>query len=335
MDVTTLFLGFIFGGILIYARLNRFDTISGAARLTDFAMIKAIAVAIGLGMIFLTVVIGLGLAEYHVKPFMLGGIIFGGLIFGVGMAILGYCPGTLPISAGEGAVDAIIGIVGGLAGGIVYTILLPSISGILGPNLGKVSLQTIVGGHGILFYTLVLIIGVLFIIVALWLHLKEKTKDIKWLYSGVALAVLNPIVFLTSVSDRPIGASTFFPYVGDLLTGLTNNDYFEKIQKSGNWTLFFLIGAFLAGLIFSLIRKNFKFKLIYPSWEMTKGSSVSGRVIWAFVGGFILIFGARMAGGCTSGHILSGGMQIAVSSLVFAVFVFAGLLATGKLFYKK
>jgi hypothetical protein len=41
-----------------------------------------------------------------------------------------------------------------------------------------------------------------------------------------------------------------------------------------------------------------------------------------------------MAGGCTSGHILSGGMQLSVSSLVFAVFVFAGLLLTGKYFYR-
>jgi hypothetical protein len=42
-----------------------------------------------------------------------------------------------------------------------------------------------------------------------------------------------------------------------------------------------------------------------------------------------------MAGGCTSGHILSGGMQLSLSSLIFAVFVFTGLLITGKLFYSK
>ena len=52
------------------------------------------------------------------------------------------------------------------------------------------------------------------------------------------------------------------------------------------------------------------------------------------VDALISIIGARMAGGCTSGHILSGGMQLAVSSLVFAAFVFSGLLLTGKYFYK-
>jgi len=80
-----------------------------------------------------------------------------------------------------------------------------------------------------------------------------------------------------------------------------------KIQKPGNWELIFLSGAFLA----------------------------VKRVVWSFIGGFLLITGARMAGGCTSGHILSGGMQLAASSLLFAVFVFAGLLITGKVFYKK
>ncbi|HUX56508.1 MAG TPA: YeeE/YedE thiosulfate transporter family protein [Bacteroidales bacterium] len=108
-----------------------------------------------------------------------------------------------------------------------------------------------------------------------------------------------------------------------------------KIQKPGNWELIFLSGAFLAGLIISLIKKDFKITLIHNNWKKYKGDSAVKRVVWSFIGGFLLITGARMAGGCTSGHILSGGMQLAASSLLFAVFVFAGLLITGKVFYKK
>jgi len=96
----------------------------------------------------------------------------------------------------------------------------------------------------------------------------------------------------------------------------------------------FLTGAFISGIVISLLRKEFKIKLIHSNWEKYKGNSVPKRIIWAFTGGFILIFGARMAGGCTSGHVLSGGMQLAVSSLVFAAFVFGGLLLTGKYFYR-
>ena len=332
--MTTLILGFIFGGILSYAKLNKFNTISGAARWTDLAVPKAIAVSIGVGILFLALEIGMGWAEFHVKPFILGGIVLGGLLFGVGMAILGYCPGTLFISAGEGALDAIVGIIGGFLGGIVFTAVLPYIGGVLGPDLGKLSLASVTGGTGLLYGLLVIIIGVIFIAGAFFLHRQEKTSDMKWLYSGIGLAILNSIVFLTVVSNRPIGASTTYPYVGDLLAGFTDNTYFEKITKPGTWEFVFLIGALLAGLVFSLLRKDFKFKMIHSEWEKTRGGSVGGRAMWAFAAGFILIFGARMAGGCTSGHIVSGGMQVAFSSLVFAVFVFAGLLLTGKMFYK-
>lgn len=332
MVITILIFGFIFGAILQYASLNKYNVISGLATLDNFAVAKAIAVAIGIGAILLNVEIGLGLATYHIKPFIIGGIILGGLIFGMGMAILGYCPGTLAVSLGEGSVDALIGIIGGLVGGFVYTLLLPSMHGILGPDLGNISLISLVGPNFI-FYIVVFIIGLVFIGISFWLHQKEKIKNYKWLYSGIALAILNVFVFSTSIFNRPIGASTSYPYLADWLTGFTNNDYFSKIQKPGHWELIFLAGAFLAGLIFSLIKKEFKITLIHNNWKKYKGSSDIKRVVWAFIGGFILIFGARMAGGCTSGHILSGGMQLAISSLVFAVFVFTGLLITGKLFY--
>jgi uncharacterized protein len=326
--------GFLFGAILQYAKLNKYNTISGLAILENFAVAKTIAVAIGFGAILLSIEIGLGFATYHVKPLILGGIVFGGLIFGTGMAILGYCPGTLPISLGEGSLDALIGIIGGISGGIVYTIILPSIHGVLGPDLGNISLKSLVGENAVLFYLLVFVVASIFIGISFWIHKKEKAKDLKWLVSGIALAILTPIVFLTALTNRVIGASTFYPYFGDLMTGTTGNSYFDKIKEPGQWEMVFLAGAFFSGLILSLIRKDFKFVLIHDNWKKHKGNSAYKRIIWAFIGGFILIIGARMAGGCTSGHIISGGMQLSVSSLTFAIFVFAGLLITGKLFYK-
>ena len=332
--IMTVIFGFLFGAILQYASLNKYNTISGLAILEDFSVAKTISLAIGIGALILGIEIGLGFASYHVKPFILSGIILGGLIFGMGMAILGYCPGTLAISLGEGSLDALIGIIGGLVGGLVFTLLQPSIAPILGPDFGKISLNSAIGTN-FTFYLLIFIISIIFIAIAFFLDKKDKTKGSKWIYSGIALAILNPIIFLTAISNRPIGASTTFPYVADLLTGVTQNSYFANIEKAGNWELYFMIGAFLAGLIISLIKKEFKITLIHGNWQKLKGSSVNKRVVWSFIGGFLLIIGARMAGGCTSGHIISGGMQLAVSSLIFALFTFTGLLITGKLFYKK
>jgi uncharacterized protein len=334
MTALTIFLGFLFGAILQYAKLNRYNVISGMATLENYAVAKAIAVAIGVGAVLIAIEIGLGFATYHIKPLLLGGIAIGGIIFGVGMAILGYCPGTLPVSLGEGSIDALIGIIGGLVGGFVYTLIVPSIQSILGPDLGSISLFTLVGQHHFIFYLLDIILGAAFVWAAFWLNKKEKFTDLKWLYSGIGLAVLNGLVFLEVVSNRIIGASTAYPYVADLVTGTTSNNYFSKIQVPGQWEVLFLTGAFISGIVISLFRKEFKITLIHSNWEKYKGNSVSKRVIWSFIGGFILIIGARMAGGCTSGHILSGGMQLALRSLVFAGFVFAGLLITGKYFYK-
>ncbi len=333
MTITILILGILFGAILQYANLNKFNVISGLALREDFSVAKAISIAIGIGVILLSIEIAFGFASYHVKPFVVGGLIFGGLIFGAGMAILGYCPGTLAVSLGEGSIDAFIGIIGGLLGGVFYTLVLPFIKPVLGPDLGVISLNSIVESKT-LFFILVFIIGAFFIASAFGLHKVDKTKSKKWIFSGIALAILDVIVFSSSVSNRPIGASTSYPYAADLISGLTNNDYFDKIKTPGNWELIFLAGAFIAGLTISLIKKEFKLILIHDNWKKHKGTSNINRGIWAFIGGFILIFGARMAGGCTSGHILSGGMQLAFSSLTFAVFVFVGLLVTGMIFYK-
>jgi len=326
--------GFLFGAILMYAKLNRFNTISGLAILENLAVVKTIVLAIGIGVVLLSIEISLGFASYHIKPFMLGGVILGGLIFGIGMAILGYCPGTLAISVGEGSIDAFLGIIGGLLGGLIYTLTLPSIQSILGPDLGAISLNTLTTSKP-LFYILVLFIGILFIYIATLLNKKDKTQGKKWIYSGIAIAILNAIIISNFASNRPIGASTSFPYVADYLTGFTSNTYFNSIIHAGHWEVLFLGGAFLAGLLISILKKEFQLKLIYSNWERFKGNSKSKRIFWSLFGGFILIFGARMAGGCTSGHIISGGMQLAISSLVFAVFTFIGLLVTGKLFYKK
>jgi hypothetical protein len=175
--------------------------------------------------------------------------------------------------------------------------------------------------------------GSFFIFVAFIVHRLDKSTDKSWIIAGTGIALLNTFIF--SYFDRPIGASTFFPYVADNIFGAVNNDYFKQISKSGSWEVLFLAGGLLSGLLISLLRKDFRIRMIHDNWEKYKGNNFGKRAFWAFFGGFILIFGARMAGGCTSGHVISGGMQLAFSSLLFALFVFAGLLLTGKFFYTK
>lgn len=333
MTIFIILLGFAFGLFLQYSKVNTFNVISGMSILEDFTVAKTIATAIGIGAIILSIETGLGFASYHIKPFLVGSVVVGGFIFGIGMSILGYCPGTMPVSLGQGSIDALVGMLGGFVASLVYTLLSPVIHEIMGPDLGKLSLLFNIAKTSALHYVLVILIGALFIAVSFWLNKFEKKTEFKWFYSGLGIAVVASIIF--SYSDRVLGASTFYPYFADKITGTTDHLYYiNQVAKSGLYEMKFLTGAFLSGLFLSLIRKEFKIKLIHENWKRFKGNSKSRRIIWAFTGGFILLFGARLAGGCTSGHIISGGMQLAVSSLVFAVFVFAGFLLTGKVFYK-
>jgi uncharacterized protein len=336
MTYVIIALGFLFGLAIQYANLNKYNTISGMAVLKDFTVAKTIATSIGIGAILLSLEIGLGLASYHVKHFIVGNTIIGGLVFGVGMAILGYCPGTLPISLGQGSLDALVGMVGGLVAGLVYTLMSPFIHEAWGKNLGSIALHNLFDSNSVVFYLIVFIIGGAFVGISFWLNKLEKKTDIRWFISGLGVAMVTILIFATSITDRVLGASTFYPYAANVLTGNTANDYFINVaEKSGNWEMKFLLGAFLSGLIISLIRKNFSLTLIHENWSKFKGNSAAKRIGWAFVGGFLLLFGARIAGGCTSGHVISGGMQLAVSSFVFAFAVFAAFLTTGKLFYRK
>jgi uncharacterized membrane protein YedE/YeeE len=226
-----------------------------------------------------------------------------------------------------------LGILGGLFGGFVFTWVYPQLSPLLGINYVNLSAYHQIGDQKI-YLAVALLISLALIALAFYLD-KRNPLNKRWILAGVSLAILNVALSLKFVANRPIGASTAYPFLADSLTMCKSNIYFDKIKAPGSWELYFLLGAFLSGLVISLATKKFRFQLIFSQWASYKGTTPLKRVIWALGGGFILIFGARMAGGCTSGHIISGGMQLAFSSLLFGVFTFISFLIIGKIIYKK
>ncbi|NOZ13085.1 MAG: YeeE/YedE family protein [Acidobacteria bacterium] len=163
---------------------------------------------------------------------------------------------------------------------------------------------------------------------------KEKIGPLHWAWAGVLLGLLNVVIMNSWVSNRPIGASTAFPYAGGILAGLKDAVYTKLIAKPGLWEIWFLLGAFIGAFVSSMIAGDFKLQLVPERWKAVKGGSPWKRVLWTIIGAFLLIFGARMAGGCTSGHILSGFMQLSAGSMVFGVVVILTFVITGKLFYR-
>ena len=88
-----------------------------------------------------------------------------------------------------------------------------------------------------------------------------------------------------------------------------------------DWQFMLVIGVGIGAFISSMANRTFKVEFIPPIWRERFGSSIVKRGIFAFVGGVIAIFGARLADGCPSGHGISGLMQLSVSSFV-ALFLF-------------
>jgi uncharacterized membrane protein YedE/YeeE len=137
-------------------------------------------------------------------------------------------------------------------------------------------------------------------------------------------------------ADRPIGASTYVPYFAGLLFDLDPEKYSypKHIEASGAWEGILLLGALFGGFVTSVfITKSFRFSLIPTGWKKYKNNSVLSRLIWSFISGFFMIIGARLAGGCTSGHFMSGMSQMAISSMIFGGVVLVTVIVTGRLFY--
>ncbi|MGM0383556.1 MAG: YeeE/YedE thiosulfate transporter family protein [Thermodesulfobacteriota bacterium] len=128
--VLGLIMGVIFGFLLQKGGVTNYDTIIGQLLLTDFTVIKIMLTAVITGMLGVHVLRSLGLGQLHPKPGSLGASVIGGLIFGVGFGMLGYCPGTVAGAVGQGYLDALFGgMVGILLGAGIFAALFPKLEG--------------------------------------------------------------------------------------------------------------------------------------------------------------------------------------------------------------
>ncbi|MCF8037997.1 MAG: YeeE/YedE family protein, partial [Desulfohalobiaceae bacterium] len=107
-----LFIGFVigicFGFFLQKGQVTKYDAIVGQLLLLDFTVLKVMLTAILTGMIGFYVMRAKGLVSFEIKSGSWGSSGIGGLIFGAGMAILGYCPGTTTGATGQGSLDALV-----------------------------------------------------------------------------------------------------------------------------------------------------------------------------------------------------------------------------------
>ncbi len=163
--VLVFLIGIMFGGIIQYTRVDKFEKIAGFAMLKDTIVPKMLFLTVGLASIGLYFMVEAGWAHYHIKPVIWQGLIIGGTLFGISMAIFGKCPGTGPVSIAEGRIDVLIGAIGGLFGGLVFTLYYNDFfKGLMGASAGKLTLPHFFPGHE---HLVVLIFGIVVTIIAI------------------------------------------------------------------------------------------------------------------------------------------------------------------------
>jgi len=167
-------IGIVFGAIIQYSRVDKFEKIAGFAMLRDTVVPKMLFLAIGLAAIGLYFMVQAGYASYHPKPIILGGLIIGGILFGISMAIFGKCPGTGPVSIAEGRIDVLVGAIGGIFGGLIFTVYFDFFKKIMGESLGKTTLVTYFQGHENL---VILIFGIVLIAVSIVIPLRQEFDE--------------------------------------------------------------------------------------------------------------------------------------------------------------
>ena len=146
--------GFAFGWLLHRGRVTSYDVIVGQLRLKDFTVLKVMLTAIVVGGVGVLALVDLGLAKMAVRDANLGGVVLGAAVFGVGMALYGYCPGTGLAAIATGSVHALVGAIGMLAGGMLYAFAYPWLKGTVLAwwNLGNVTLPGLTGVSPLIWF---------------------------------------------------------------------------------------------------------------------------------------------------------------------------------------
>jgi uncharacterized protein len=117
--------GIVFGFFLEKGGVTSYTVILNQLLLVDFTVVKVMLSAVLVGMIGVYAMKGAGIVCLHCRSGSVGATVVGGLIFGAGFALLGYCPGTAAGAAGTGALDAVFGMIGIVLGAAVFARLYP------------------------------------------------------------------------------------------------------------------------------------------------------------------------------------------------------------------
>jgi uncharacterized membrane protein YedE/YeeE len=138
--------------------------------------------------------------------------------------------------------------------------------------------------------------------------------------------------------DRPIACSTTYSRASGMIEAIFNGgaserEYFRKFKPEIEWQGMLVAGIFIGSFLSAVLSGEFAFQAVPSLWAENFSGGWLSRYAASFAGGVLLGIGSRWAGGCTSGHGISGALQLTVSSWLAVVIFFAsGILSANLLF---
>ncbi len=160
----------------------------------------------------------------------------------------------------------------------------------------------------------------------------------------VGLLAVISVYISTQQLGKPkyLGASTTFVRATGMLEEVVapehvaENQYFQSKKVKLDWQFMLVIGVLIGSFLAAILTRSFAVECSPPIWKDNFGTSRPLRGFFALLGGAIAMFGARLAGGCPSGHGLSGLMQLSLSGyLAMAGFFIAGVITANLIYNKK
>lgn len=166
----------------------------------------------------------------------------------------------------------------------------------------------------------------------------QEKRPVPWLAGGLLLA---GVLLVAVAVAQPLGVTTqYVRAIGGACAVACpdvaeSSTYLQKEKITFGYGEMLVLGVPLGAFVVSLLSGRLGRGVVPGAWTARFGASGAGRMLGAFAGGFLLLFGARLAGGCTSGHVLSGVSQLAVSSLLFMATAFGAALLSTRFLYPR
>ncbi len=155
---------------------------------------------------------------------------------------------------------------------------------------------------------------------------------------GMGIGILSWLSAL--LSDNRLGASSAYVQTSAMIENAVPGNaavdrlsYYDQHPPRVTWGWMLLVGIVVGAMLSALLSGTFRLEFLPPLWISGMGDTPMLRWITAVAGGILLSYGARWAGGCTSGHGISGTLQLAVSSWLALLCFFAGGVVTALILY--